>query len=645
MDGRAVRLFRTATRRLGAGEEEVSLAWAELYLPPENASAHSDDMTARERLHRALAGPIGGAWGGALVGLTEAALIAATAGPADEYWLFPYAVLSYGALGALLGAAAGMVAGLVGPRGWREAAAVAAIASALSITLLGTFVVRYHVIQRVFHETLANTSTVGLSVNLGILGACAVVGAAFAAFLRLAVARPHGLGLATGALAVIAAVTAVGAAAMAATTADAPAVRRTSPRAAGLPNIVLIIADTLRADAVAATTSANAAGGLRALANDGVTFPFAYAQSSWTRPSVATILTGLYPSQHGAIHKTSALPDGVTTLAEALRTRGYWTAGFVTNINVAPIFNFQQGFDEYTYLAPSFYFWATDSATRLAIYKGLRLVRERLLRNRIYVANYYQDARVVDDAVAAWLGERPPSPYFLLVHYMDPHDPFFTIPYDGTGVARVIDANPPAARRDEIRGLYDENVAYFDEFLEQLLRQLKARGDYDNTLIALVADHGEEFQDHGGWWHGTTLFEEQLHVPLLVKRPREPRPGSSDPRQAGTLDLLPTILAAADTPPPRDVRGHDLFGPLAPPGPLFAEQALEGNALTSLRMGRWKLITANPDNPRGLPEVALYDLAADPEELRNLAAEAPDRVEELRTEMVRVRAAIGGPPA
>jgi len=602
-------------------------------------------MTGRERLQRALAGITGGAWGGAIVGLIEAVLIAATSGPADEYWLFPYAVVSYGVVGALIGAAVGSLGAVARPTGLRDTADVAAVAGGLAVVLLGTFVVRYHVIQRVFLEEFVNTSGVGVAVNLGILVGCLVAGASLGTVLRAGVARPYGLVAAIGVLVAVGVVTAAGAAATASAPAESPVVRRASPRAAGLPNIVLVITDTLRADTVAQSVAANPQGGLHALAAAGVTFPNAYAQSSWTRPSIATIFTGLYPSQHGAIHKMTPLPDDVTTLAEALRARGYVTAGFVTNINVAPIFNFQQGFDEYTYLAPSFYFWATDSATRLAIYKGLRLVRERLLRHRIYVANYYQDARVVDDAVSAWLAQRPPSPFFLVVHYMDPHDPYFEIPYDGRGVARVIDPNPAATRRDELHGLYDENVAYLDQFLAQLLQQLQARGEYDNTLVALVADHGEEFQEHGGWWHGTTLFEEQVHVPLLVKRPRESRPGQSDPRQARTLDLAPTLLAVADAPPLRDSHGRDLFGPEPPPEPLFAEEALEGNVLTSLRVGAWKLIIANPGNPRGLPEVALYDLDSDPAESRNRAADEPERVQAMRADMERVRAALTKPPA
>ena len=241
--------------------------------------------------------------------------------------------------------------------------------------------------------------------------------------------------------------------------------------------MLLIIIDTLRADAIGAYSGdAEATPNLDRLARDGVRFANTYSQATWTRPSIATILTSLYPSVHGAEHKFDALPDRVTTLAEALRADGYWTSGFVSNINVAPVFNFQQGFDEYDYVAPSFYFWATDSATRLAIYKGLRVLRERFFGSRIYFYNYAQDSAVVNGAVFHWLDQRPPNPFFLWVHYMDAHDPYFEIPYNGRGVARVTDPDPPAARAPELHKLYGEDVHYLDEQLGHLFEHLQAAG-------------------------------------------------------------------------------------------------------------------------------------------------------------------------
>src|SRR6185436_5554437 len=128
-------------------------------------------------------------------------------------------------------------------------------------------------------------------------------------------------------------------------------------------------------------------------------------------------------------------------------------------------------------------------------------------------------------------------------------------------------------------------------------------------LIILTGDHGEEFQDHGGWWHGTTLYDEQIHVPLLVKPPGEGTGGRVVDELATSLDIAPTVLAAAGLPVPDTLQGHAL--PLdGGQGParesVFSEEDLEGNVLFSVRTPDWKLINANPGNPRGLAPEEVY---------------------------------------
>jgi arylsulfatase A-like enzyme len=344
---------------------------------------------------------------------------------------------------------------------------------------------------------------------------------------------------------------------------------------------------------------------------------------------VATILTGQYPSSHGTVHKMDFLADRVQTAAEALRDQGYWTAAFTTNINVAPIFNLNQGFAEFEYIAPSFYFGASDSATKLAIYKGLRTARERFFADRVYYEHFYQDALVVNEHVGEWLASKPPEPFFLFVHYMDPHDPYFEMPYNGHGVARVMNPSPPLDRAEELHSLYLQGVRYHDDGLRALVEQLKQAGVYDSSAIAVTADHGEEFAEHGDWWHGTSLYEEQIHVPLVIVRPGRTEAGGRRSDPVRSIDIAPTLFGVAGLSPARAFQGVDLFAGKVGEA-LVAEEDLEGNSIVSVRSGQWKLLEANRDNPRGLQPVELYDLDKDPGEKNNLAAAEAARVEELR---------------
>lgn len=590
-------------------------------------------QTLLRHLRGLLAALLAGGLGGALVGIAESALVTWTSAANDEYWLVLFGVLSYGAIGAGIGLGAGLLWQLL-RRGNASTVALAQVGAFAGMFPLAFGVGRYQVNQRVFDEGLTLASSLGL-MTYGALLVVAVLLSLVALLIARAGARALGAlgpGLAFAALAALA----WGIGVATDHSGAPPVLRHASPAAADKPNIILVVVDTLRSDYAA--QAAKEDGGFGMLRQDGVTFSRAYAQASWTRPSIATILTAQYPSVHGTEHKMDILPNNANTLAEVLKGQGYWTAAFTTNINVAPIFNFQQGFDEFHYLAPSFYFGATDSATKLAVYKGLRAAREKV-SSSMWVENFYQDAHVVDASVEEWMGSKPPQPFFLFVHYMDPHDPYFEIPYNGRGIARVTNPNPPAESADEMRTLYAENVRYHDKYLKQFFDRLKAQGLYDNSIIAITADHGEEFHEHGGWWHGTTLYEEALHIPLMFKRAKESEPGHLRTDLARSLDIGPTLLAAAGVATPASFQGIDLFTGTVDE-PLLAEEDLEGNKLTSLRDGDWKIITANPGNPRGLAPRELYDLANDPGESSNLATAQSGRVAEMLAQLDQMRARI-----
>lgn len=577
------------------------------------------------------AGVLGGFVGGALVGLMEAVLIAWT-GTGDEYGVFWFAAASYGLIGAAMGGGVGLGT-LVLAFLARQPRDAAALSGGVAAALLALAVARFRIVRDVFAENLPMASTEGLLVHAGL---------AVAALIVLLVVRRLVLGMTREGSSGIASLTAVATVLVlgggaASVLLDLTVRTKPVPTMAGTaqgPSVILIIADTLRADYVGAYGSTETkTPAMDRLADDGVVFENAFSNSTWTRPSVATILTSLYPSSHKVMHKIDLLPEGVTTIAETMKDAGYRTVGYVTNINVAPSFHFEQGFEEYYYLSPEFFFGASDSASKLSFYSVLRLLRERFLSSSKWVQYYYQDGQTVNASALPWLERNGEGPFFTLIHYMDPHDPYFEIPYNGVAVARVDTPHPDPSQRDRLIELYASNVEYLDRFIGNLLEGLEASGQYEDTVIALVADHGEEFYEHQGWWHGTTLYDEESRVPFLVKLAGNARAGTRVKEAAQLLDLSPTLAAAAKVEAPGAWQGRDLFSDAKAPEALFQEEDHEGNVLHSIRTDRWKLIVANEGNPRGLEPVELYEIQADPKETTNVAAANPEVVEKLSADL------------
>jgi arylsulfatase A-like enzyme len=208
---------------------------------------------------------------------------------------------------------------------------------------------------------------------------------------------------------------------------------------------------------------------------------------------------------------------------------------------------------------------------------------------------------------------------------MDPHDPYYPHPYDGTAYARAAHQHPAPDEAPRLIQLYDGEITYWDACFGQLLSELKRRGLYDAMTIVVTSDHGEEFQDHGGFWHGTTLYDEALHVPLLVKLPGNQLRGRVVSHLTQSIDIMPSLLKLAGIAIPAGVQGQDW---LSPHDRVFAEENHEGNVLQALRLQRagssLKLIEANQGNPRGLQAQELYRVDQDARELVNLASDQPE---------------------
>lgn len=401
------------------------------------------------------------------------------------------------------------------------------------------------------------------------------------------------------------------------------------------PNVFLIAVDTLRADYL---TAYNAAAepktpNVSALAEDSIVFQKTFAQSSWTKASFGSIFSGMYPEAHTATGKASGLPDDVTTIAEVLHDGGYYTQGFSNNPNITSIFNYNQGFVDYTDLKPDLIFGAQGSSEKLVLYDILRKVVQKVNARRggrINITDFYQPANAVTDTGLGWIdgGARPEaSPFMLFLHYMDPHDPFRDPDKPGRGYARVQMANPDPEKYLQIfKKSYSYEIEYMDEHLGRFIEGLKERGLYDDALIIFTADHGEEFYEHGGWWHGLSLYDEQIAIPLIVKLPNsEVTDVNTD--LARSVDIAPTIATLTGQTLPEQWQGRTLISEAldqenTTTPHVHAHLNFEGIELRAIRTQTRKLIEANEGNKRDYEPIELYDLETDPGEQTNIAEES-----------------------
>jgi arylsulfatase A-like enzyme len=300
------------------------------------------------------------------------------------------------------------------------------------------------------------------------------------------------------------------------------------------PNLVVYLVDTLRADAVRGTElDGFKAPYLRAFARDAVDFRSAWSSSSWTLPAVTTLLTGLDPRRHGVMRWDSRLAeDGPPTLAARLATAGYQTAAISQSWLAGRDFGLDRGFEHFV-LNDQF------NGLELRSQEARRILRHFLLE--VF---------------------RPDRPFFLYVHTVDPHGPYSPPPGPYLRYAEAVTGSQfglqvrtkdlqaltdPAQPADiaKVRALYQGEVLFADEQFGRLLELLRSTGFYDASAIGFVSDHGEEFDEHGDFGHGATLFEEVLQVPLLLKLPGNREGGREIASRVSLLDLPATMLALA----------------------------------------------------------------------------------------------------
>ena len=369
-------------------------------------------------------------------------------------------------------------------------------------------------------------------------------------------------------------------------------------------NLVLITIDTLRADHVGAYGApAGVTPALDALAGRGVRFDQVQTAVPLTGPSHATILTGQYPPTHGVRgNVVFTLNDEHPTLATLLKRRGYRTAAFVGAYLVAAAFGFNQGFDTFD---------------------------EEFHESGPGDQGAERRANEVADAAMRWFGSAPDGPFFTWLHFYDPHAPY----------------DPPPPYRERFAGrAYDGEIAFTDAQIGRVLDALRASGHERDTVIMVLADHGEGLGEHHELTHAVLTYQSTMRVPWIAAGPGIPA-ARTIPARVATIDLLPTALGLLGIDADRSLLGRDLRplmnGREAASDPLYQE-SLFGRlnchwaALRGWVKDDWKLIIG------AAPE--LYNLADDPGELRNLAASQPDRVRGMSDQLQRglQRLAPGG---
>jgi arylsulfatase A-like enzyme len=450
-----------------------------------------------------------------------------------------------------------------------------------------------------------------------------------------------------------------------------PLLTTTSPKQR--PNVLIYMIDTLRADHASLYDYArDTTPYLKTLGAEGLVFEDCQVQATWTKPSVASLMTSLYSFTHGIRTDDDTIPKGSVTLAEQLRSAGYVTASMIANPLAGRLTGLQRGFD---YLSE----WQAVG----------RLVNEKEDRAT--------DSAALNRIVFPWLEQHRDESFFLYAHATDPHAPYrapaayeakFANPAEtpqfdrdfnklenmavqrgGFGVSRGLcekaGVNPDRFIQ-QARDRYDAKILHNDASFQQLIEKLRQLGILDNTLIVVVSDHGEEFWDHGWTGHGQSVYQELAHGLLMMWNPKlisAPR-RIADPVQL--IDVMPTVLDLVGIKIPDVVEGQSL-APFAKGVPFqrsspvmtsrFAhpysknnDEFTPENHIDSMALvdANWKLIYRENGKSVGLNKVELYDRRVDREERVNVAVQHPEEVDRRVTRIgawaeaqKQVRAALG----
>lgn len=438
-------------------------------------------------------------------------------------------------------------------------------------------------------------------------------------------------------------------------------------------NVLLVTIDTLRGDSVGLDGSTVKTPNIDRLGRAGTWFTNAICQQPNTNASHASIFTGLFPFVHGVRqHMIDLLLPSVVTLAEVLDAQGYETAGLYSWVSLEKGFSGLRGFDTYEDLSIHLVPLMRDPR-----FEDL-IVTYRLLGKYLFVPSLVENlflqgqqsavedttigrADVTTDAALRWLdaNAKGPKPFFLWLHYYDPHypyqppppfdtmyDPGYTGDVDGSmKTIHYIYANNTGdltqADVDHIHALYDGTISFADQQLQRVLSKLDGLGVGGNTLVVVTADHGESLGTLGRWFHGPRTNYTDIHVPLIFHLPSVIRSNSGISAPVQSIDIMPTILDILGLPVPEIVQGKSLM-------PLVNRTASEVHqgAITMLdTYGEISLVTEDWHFiwKRNDKTTSLYDYHGDPLELTDLSALQPDVAAKLLNQLKQQLQAIQFP--
>ncbi len=430
------------------------------------------------------------------------------------------------------------------------------------------------------------------------------------------------------------------------------------------PNVLVLLIDTLRADHLSCygyerRTSPN----MDRAAAEGALFLNTYSQASWTKPATASLMTGVYPSTHQTTTMGSGLMDSFRILPEVFSDRGYRTAILTANNLVSPLFGFDQGVD-------FFYYGKSQMVRELMLGNIIRTLLRSNQERKQKVEDYFWRLEAVlrfservdyDPSVDAlnarfleWFEENPDRPFFAYIHYIEPHYPYTPpAPYDtlfapiepGAYVQPTHNygfqpfdqmSSVDTELLEAVIGEYDGEIAYLDNRFGHLFSELGELGIFDNTILVITSDHGEEFFEHAMWGHGHSLFDEVVRIPLIIRFPPRIPPGTEITALASLVDIFPTLLDLSGIEETIDLAGRTLVpvidagDTLVTAAESYGEVMKGGRKAWFLTDGRYKVVRYQKGV---LEKTLLFHLDGDGTEQVDLVDSLPAVADSLRRRM------------